>query len=116
MKLWSVRRLTNAAGFRYIWDEPTRQFAHPAGIVVLTPRGQIARYLFGVEYGPRDLRLALLEASDGKVGSKVDSLLLYCYHYDPMTGRRKRRKGSLAFREAAKNNAITAKLIKRYGG
>jgi protein SCO1/2 len=83
----SITRLTKAAGFRYVWDEDTRQFAHPTGIIVLTPDGHLARYLFGIEYGPRDLRFALVEASAGKVGSRVDSLLLYCYHYDPMTGR-----------------------------
>jgi protein SCO1/2 len=83
----SIDRLTGAAGFRYAWDEGTRQFAHPSGIVVLTPEGRLARYLFGIEYGPRDLRFALVEASSGRVGSKVDALLLYCYHYDPMTGR-----------------------------
>ena len=83
----SIDRLTRAAGFRYTWDEDTKQFAHPTGIIVVTPDGRPARYLFGLDYGPRDLRLALVEASAGKVGSPVDSLLLYCYHYDPMTGR-----------------------------
>jgi len=83
----SIDRVTKAAGFRYVWDKNTQQFAHPTGVIVLTPDGRFARYLFGVEYGPRDLRLALVEASSGKVGSAVDSLLLYCYHYDPMTGR-----------------------------
>ena len=83
----SIDRLTKAAGFRYVWDAQTQQFAHPTGVIVLTPSGQMARYLFGIEYGPRDLRLALVEASAGKVGNVVDTLLLYCYHYDPMTGR-----------------------------
>jgi protein SCO1/2 len=83
----SIDRLTKAAGFRYTWDEPTKQYAHPTGVIVLTPEGKLARYLFGIEYGPRDLRFALVEASAGKVGNRVDSLLLYCYHYDPMTGR-----------------------------
>jgi protein SCO1/2 len=83
----SIERLTRAAGFRYTWDEETQQFAHPAGIVVLTPDGRLARYLFGLEYGPRDLRLALVEASEGRIGTVVDAALLYCYHYDPMTGR-----------------------------
>ena len=83
----SIERLTKAAGFRYTWDEETQQFAHPAGIVVLTPDGRLARYLFGLEYGPRDLRLALVEASEGRIGTAVDAALLYCYHYDPMTGR-----------------------------
>jgi len=83
----SVDRLTKAAGFRYSWDETTKQFAHPTGVMVLTPDGRLARYLFGIEYGPRDLRFAIIEASAGRIGSAVDSLLLYCYHYDPMTGR-----------------------------
>jgi len=83
----SIDRATQAAGFRFAWDDQLKQFAHPTGIVVLTPEGRIARYLFGIDYGPRDLRLALVDASAGKVGSAVDSFLLYCYHYDPMTGR-----------------------------
>jgi protein SCO1 len=83
----SITRLTRAAGFRYVWDSDTKQFAHPSGIIVLTPDGRLARYLFGIEYGPRDLRYAIVEASDGKVGNVADALLLYCYHYDPMNGR-----------------------------
>jgi protein SCO1/2 len=83
----SIERATKAAGFRFAWDEGLKQFAHPTGIIVATPDGRIARYLFGIEYGPRDLRLAIVDASAGKVGSPVDSFLLYCYHYDPMTGR-----------------------------
>jgi protein SCO1 len=83
----NIARLTSAAGFRYAWDEDTRQFAHPAGLVVLTPEGRLARYLFGIEFGARDLRLALVEASAGRIGTPIDSALLYCYHYDPMTGR-----------------------------
>jgi protein SCO1 len=83
----SIDRLTTAAGFRYAWDQDTKQFAHPTGVIVLTPDGRMARYLFGIEYGPRDLRFAIVEASAGKIGSPVDTLLLYCYHYDPMTGR-----------------------------
>jgi protein SCO1/2 len=83
----SIDRLTKAAGFRYVWDEETKQFAHPTGVIVLTPEGRLARYLFGIEYGPRDLRYAIVDASNGKVGSAVDSLVLYCYHYDPAMGR-----------------------------
>jgi len=83
----SIERLTKAAGFRYVWDAATKQFAHPSGIIVLTPDGRLARYLFGIEYGPRDLRYAIVEASEGRVGNVADALLLYCYHYDPMTGR-----------------------------
>jgi protein SCO1/2 len=83
----SIKQLTKAAGFRYVWDEATKQFAHPSGVIVLTPDGRLARYMFGIEYGPRDLRFAIVEASDGKAGNPADALLLYCYHYDPMTGR-----------------------------
>jgi protein SCO1/2 len=82
-----IDRLTKAAGFRYAWDAETKQYAHPSGVIVLTPDGRLSKYLFGIEYGPRDLRLAIVEASAGKIGTPVDSLLLYCYHYDPMTGR-----------------------------
>jgi protein SCO1 len=83
----AIDRLTRAAGFRYVWDKETKQFAHPTGVLVLTPDGRLARYLFGIEYGPRDLRYAIVEASSGQVGSPVDALLLYCFHYDPLTGR-----------------------------
>jgi protein SCO1/2 len=82
-----IDRLTKAAGFRYVWDEETKQYAHPSGVIVATPDGRLAKYLFGIEYGPRDLRLAIVEASDGKVGTATDALLLYCFHYDPITGR-----------------------------
>jgi protein SCO1 len=83
----SIERLTKAAGFRYVWDEQTSQFAHPSGVIVLTPDGRLARYLFGIEYGPRDLRFGIIEASAGRVGNPADALLLYCFHYDPMTGK-----------------------------
>jgi protein SCO1/2 len=83
----AIERLTKAAGFRYVWDDETRQFAHPTGIIVLTPDGRLARYLFGIDYGPRDLRLALVEASNGTIGTAIDSLVLFCYHYDPVRGR-----------------------------
>jgi len=83
----AITDLTRAAGFRYEWDAASQQYAHATGVVVLTPDGQIARYLFGVEYAPRDLRLSLVEASQGKLGSVVDQLLLLCYHYDPKAGR-----------------------------
>ena len=83
----SVDALTRAVGFRYVWDEATKQFAHPAGLVVLTPEGRTSHYLFGVEYSPKDLRLALVDAAGGRIGSPVDQLLLYCYQYDPQAGR-----------------------------
>jgi protein SCO1/2 len=83
----AIERVTAAAGFRFAWDDETQQYAHPSGLVVATPDGRVARYLFGLDFGPRDLRFALVEASAGRIGSAVDSVLLYCYHYDPATGR-----------------------------
>ena len=83
----SIRRLTNAAGFHYKWDEATKQFIHASGIMMATREGKLARYFYGIEYAPRDLRLGLVEASEGKIGSPVDQLLLYCYHYDPASGK-----------------------------
>jgi protein SCO1 len=83
----SVKRLTAAVGFRYAWDDRTQQYAHPAGILVLTPDGRLARYLFGIEYAPKDLRFALIEASEGRIGSAVDQVVMFCYQYDPQTGR-----------------------------
>jgi len=83
----AVNALTKAAGFQYQYDEKTRQFAHAAAIMVLTPEGKIAQYYYGVEYPPKDLRLGLVEAGAGKIGNVVDQLLLYCYHYDPEQGK-----------------------------
>ena len=83
----SIKRVTDAVGFRYAFDEETGQFAHGALITVLTPEGRISRYLYGIDYGGRDLRLALVEASSGKIATPVDRALLYCYHWDPTTGR-----------------------------
>jgi len=83
----AIAAVTGAVGFRYAWDEETRQYAHPTGVVVATPEGRVARYLYGVEYAPKDLRFALVEASTGRVGTPVDQLLLYCYEYDPVRGR-----------------------------
>jgi protein SCO1/2 len=82
----AIARLTRAIGFRYAWDAAQQQYAHASGIVVLTPRGTLARYFYGVDYAPRDLRLALVEAAEERIGSVVDQLLLFCFHYDPATG------------------------------
>jgi len=82
----AIKRLTDAVGFRYQWDQATNQFAHASGIMVLTPEGRLAQYYYGIEYSAKDLRLGLVEASANKIGSPVDQLLLYCYHYDPATG------------------------------
>jgi len=85
--LSSIRRLADAVGFRYSLDEETGQYAHAAGIMVLTPDGRLSRYFYGVEFAPRDLRWGLVESSAGRIGSLVDQVLLFCYHYDPATGR-----------------------------
>ncbi len=83
----NIHRLTQAVGFRYQWDPEMQQFAHATGVMVLTPAGRVAQYYYGVEYSPKDLRLGLVEASQNQIGSIVDQVLLYCYHYDPRTGK-----------------------------
>jgi protein SCO1/2 len=83
----SIDALAESVGFRYVWDEESKQFAHASAIMVLTPQGRLSHYFYGVEYSPKDLRLALVEASEGRIGSPVDALILYCYHYDPATGK-----------------------------
>ena len=83
----AIAALTKSAGFQYEYDAKTNQFAHTTAIMVLTPKGKIAQYYYGVEYAPKDLRLGLIEASQNKIGNLVDQVLLYCYHYDPATGK-----------------------------
>ena len=83
----SIDALTKAAGFQYQYDSKTGQFAHATAIMVLTPEGKIAQYYYGVEFAPKDLRLGLIQASQNKIGTVVDQVLLYCYHYDPDTGK-----------------------------
>ena len=83
----SIAALTSAVGFRYVWDAEQKQFAHATGVTLLTPQGRIARYFFGIEYPAKDLRLALIEASEERIGTVVDQVLLLCFHYDPKTGR-----------------------------
>jgi len=83
----SIDALTKAAGFQYQYDPKTGQFAHATAIMVLTPDGKIAQYYYGVEYAPKDLRLGLIQASENKIGTLADQVLLYCYHYDPTTGK-----------------------------
>ena len=82
-----IDRLASTVGFSYSYDEQTDQYAHAAGITVLTPDGKIARYFYGIDFAPRDLRLGIVEATDRKIASPVDSVLLYCFHYDPSTGK-----------------------------
>jgi protein SCO1/2 len=83
----SIDALTQAAGFHYAYDSSSKQYAHAAAILVLTPHGHIARYFYGVQYPSRDFRLGLVEASEGRIGTPTDHALLYCYQYDPMTGK-----------------------------
>jgi protein SCO1/2 len=83
----AIKKLTEATGFQYEYDSRTDQFAHGAAILVLTPDGHISRYFYGFEFKPRDLRLAIVEASQGKIGTAVDQFLLLCFHYDPVTGQ-----------------------------
>jgi len=83
----SIDKLTEAAGFHYRYDEATKQFAHASALMLTTPQGKLSRYFYGVDYPARDLRLGLIESSENRIGSPVDQLLLYCYHYDPATGK-----------------------------
>jgi protein SCO1/2 len=83
----SINALTKAVGFQYQYDPKIQQYAHATAIMVLTPQGRISRYFYGVDFPPKDLRMGLVEASQGKIGNAVDQVLLYCYHYDPATGK-----------------------------
>ena len=83
----AIAKLADAVGFRYAYDAEIDQFAHPAAITLLTGDGRISRYLYGIEFAPKDFRLGLVEASEGRIGTAVDSLLLFCYHYDPESGK-----------------------------
>jgi protein SCO1/2 len=97
----SINALTNAVGFQYQYDPKTDQFAHSTAIMILTPEGKIAQYYYGVEFPPKDLRLGLIQASENKIGTLADQVLLYCYHYDPNTG---------------KYSAIISRIIQLSGG
>jgi protein SCO1/2 len=103
----SIRRVTDAAGFSYRWDEATGQYAHVSGVLVATPDGRLSRYFYGVEYSPKELRMAIVESSAGKVGSAVDRLLLYCYHYDPASGR----YGAIAMNVVRLGGVVTLALL-----
>ncbi|HEX8247734.1 MAG TPA: SCO family protein [Pyrinomonadaceae bacterium] len=82
----AIDTVTEAVGFTYQWDERSQQFAHMGGIMIATPEGKLARYFYGIDYAPLDLKLGLMESAQNKIGTKVDQLMLYCYHYDPSTG------------------------------
>lgn len=99
----SIETLTKAAGFNYFWDEASHQFAHASGIVIVTPAGKVSRYFFGIDYAPRDVKFALIESSNEKIGTLADKLLLYCYHYDPAKGN----YGFVAMRAVRIGGAVT---------
>lgn len=83
----AITKLTSAAGWRYHWDAATKQFVHAGGIMVVTPDGKMSRYFYGVDYAPADLRMALVDASKHKIGSPVDYVLMFCFHYDALQGK-----------------------------
>lgn len=103
----SIRALTGEIGFHYRWDSASRQWAHATGIMVATPEGKLAQYFYGLEFSARDLRLSLVQASTERVGTIVDRVLLYCYHYDPATGK----YGLVVMRTVRIVGAATALLL-----
>jgi protein SCO1/2 len=106
----AIARLAGAVGFRYRYDEKANQFAHASAIYVATPDGRLARYFYGIEYAPRDLRLGLVEASEGRLGTPVDAVMLYCFHYDPAAGR----YGAVALNLVRLGGAVTVTLLAAY--
>lgn len=103
----SITALSDAVGFHYSWDPRTKQFAHATGIMLLTPEGRIAQYYYGARYFPSDLRLGLIEASHNRIGTLADQIVLYCYHYDPRTGR----YGAIVFRVMQVSGAFTLLIL-----
>lgn len=83
----SIDKVTKAAGFNYYWDDKSNQFAHAGGIMIVTPQGKLSRYFYGIDYAPKDVKFGLMESAENKVGNPAEQLLLYCYHYDPATGK-----------------------------
>lgn len=102
----SIDKATKAAGFNYQWDEKSNQFAHAGGIMVATTEGKLSRYFYGIDYGPKDVKFSLMESADNKVGNTAEKLFLYCYHYDPATG-----KYGLAILRVMRLGAIATVLI-----
>lgn len=102
----SIKRLMDAVGFRYAWDEQQKQFVHSSGIIILTPQGRVSRYFFGVEYVPRDVRLSLVEASGGKIGGVTSQVMLFCFKFNPATG-----KYTFAVQNALKAGAVLTVLV-----
>lgn len=103
----AIDALSNAVGFHFRWDARTRQFAHATGIMLLTPEGRVSRYYYGARYFASDLRLGLVEASENHIGNMADQIVLYCYHYDPRTGR----YGMIVFRVLQISGGLTVILL-----
>jgi protein SCO1 len=103
----SIDALTNAVGFHYRWDAQTKQFAHATGIMLLTPEGRVAQYYYGARYFPSDLRLGLIQSSHNRIGTLADQIVLYCYHYDPRTGR----YGAIVFRVIQVSGGFTLLIL-----
>jgi len=82
-----IDKITGAVGFNYEYDEATEQFAHAGGVMIITPEGKTSRYIYGIDYSPKDLKFALMDSAEGKIGSPVEQLYLYCFHYNPATGK-----------------------------
>lgn len=82
-----IDKVTQAVGFNYAWDEKSDQFAHAGGVIVITPEGKVARYFYGIDYSPKDLKFGIMESAESRVGNPAEQLLLYCFHYDPATGK-----------------------------
>ena len=106
----AIKQVASAVGYRYVYLPETGQYAHPAGIMVLTPGGKLGQYFYGIEYSPRDLKLALMESSENRIGSIVDQALLYCFAYDPATGT----YGFVILRVLRVLGVITVVLIATY--
>ncbi|HTH51240.1 MAG TPA: SCO family protein [Pyrinomonadaceae bacterium] len=83
----SIKAVTDAAGFKYEWDNKTQQFAHAAAVMVTTPDGKMSRYFYGIDYSPKDLKFGIMDSAQDHVGTPAEQLLLYCYHYDPASGK-----------------------------
>jgi protein SCO1/2 len=103
----AIQQLTKTVGFRYVYDPRINQYAHASGIQVATSDGRLAQYFYGIEYSPRDLRLGLIEASKNHIGTVVDQLILYCYHYDPNTGH----YGAMVMRIVRLSGLVTVLLL-----
>ena len=82
-----IDKVTKTVGFNYYWDEKSNQFAHAGGIMIVTPEGKLSRYLYGIDYAPKDIKFAVMDSAQNKIGSTAEQLMLYCYHYDPATGK-----------------------------